>query len=107
MNYKIKEMQEELKPRYRARKKGISNLSNEELLSLIIRCGTRDKNVKNLSVEVLQKVGDLSNFLNIDINDLMQIKGIGEVNALSIMASIEMGKRVLNYHKERIDLLRN
>ena len=29
MNYKIKEMQEELKPRYRARKKGISNLSNE------------------------------------------------------------------------------
>ena len=105
MNYKIKEMQEELKPRYRARKKGISNLSNEELLSLIIRCGTRDKNVKNLSVEVLQKVGDLSNFLNIDINDLMQIKGIGEVNALSIMASIEMGKRVLNYHKERIKLI--
>ena len=105
MNYKIKEMQEELKPRYRARKKGISNLNNEELLSLIIRCGTRDKNVKNLSVEVLQKVGDLSNFLNIDINDLMQIKGIGEVNALSIMASIEMGKRVLNYHKERIKLI--
>lgn len=105
MNYKIKEMQEELKPRYRARKKGTSNLSNEELLSLIIRCGTRDKNVKNLSVEVLQKVGDLSNFLNIDINDLMQIKGIGEVNALSIMASIEMGKRVLNYHKERIKLI--
>ncbi len=105
MNYKIKEMQEELKPRYRARKKGISNLSNEELLSLIIRCGTRDKNVKNLSVEVLQKVGDLSNFLNIDINDLMQIKGIGEVSALSIMASIEMGKRVLNYHKERIKLI--
>lgn len=105
MNYKIKEMQEELKPRYRARKNGISNLSNEELLSLIIRCGTRDKNVKNLSVEVLQKVGDLSNFLNIDINDLMKIKGIGEVNALSIMASIEMGKRVLNYHKERIKLI--
>ena len=35
----------------------------------------------------------------------MQIKGIGEVNALSIMASIEMGKRVLNYHKERIKLI--
>lgn len=105
MNYKIKEMQEELKPRYRAKNKGISNLSNEELLSLIIRCGTKDKNVKNLSVEVLQRVGDLNNFLNIDINDLMQIKGIGEVNALSIMASIEMGKRVLNYHKERIKLI--
>ena len=105
MNYKIKEMQEELKPRYRAKNKGISNLSNEELLSLIIRCGTKDKNVKNLSVEVLQRVGDLNNFLNIDIKDLMKIKGIGEVSALSILASIELGKRVLNYHQEKIKLI--
>lgn len=105
MNYKIKEMQEELKPRYRAKKKGISNLSDEELLSLIIRCGTKDKNVKNLSIEVLQKVGNLNNFLNINIKDLMQIKGIGEVSALSLLASIELGKRVLNYHQDRVKLI--
>lgn len=105
MNYKIKEMQEELKPRYRAKSKGISNLSDEELLSLIIRCGTKDKNVKNLSIEVLQRVGNLNNFLNIDIKDLIQIKGIGEVSALSILASIELGKRVLNYHQDKIKLI--
>ena len=105
MNYKIKEMQEELKPRYRAKNKGISNLSDEELLSLIIRCGTKEKNVKNLSIEVLQRVGNLNNFLNINIRDLMQIKGIGEVSALSIMASIELGKRVLNYHQDKIKLI--
>ena len=105
MNYKIKEMQEELKPRYRANSKGISNLSDEELLSLIIRCGTKDKNVKNLSIEVLQKVGNLNNFLNINIKDLMQIKGIGEVSALSLLASIELGKRVLNYHQDRVKLI--
>ncbi len=105
MSYKIKELQEELKPRYRAKSKGIKALSDEDLLSLIIRCGTREKNVKELSLEVLQKVGSLDNFLNMDIKDLESIKGIGEVSSLSIMASIELGKRILRYHKDKIKLI--
>lgn len=105
MSYKIKELQEELKPRYRAKSKGIEALSDEDLLSLIIRCGTREKNVKELSLEVLQKVGSLDNFLNMDIKDLESIKGIGEVSSLSIMASIELGKRILRYHKDKIKLI--
>lgn len=105
MSYKIKELQEELKPRYRAKSKGIEALSDEDLLSLIIRCGTREKNVKELSLEILQKVGSLDNFLNMDIKDLESIKGIGEVSSLSIMASIELGKRILRYHKDKIKLI--
>ena len=35
----------------------------------------------------------------------MQIKGIGEVSALSLLASIELGKRVLNYHQDRVKLI--
>ena len=31
MSYKIKELQEELKPRYRAKTKGLESLSDEEL----------------------------------------------------------------------------
>ena len=105
MSYKIKELQEELKPRYRAKVNGIDCLSDEDLLSLIIRCGTKDKNVKELSLEILQKVGSLDNFLNLDIKELESIKGIGEVSALSIMASIELGKRILKYHKDKVKLI--
>ena len=105
MSYKIKELQEELKPRYRAKTKGLESLSDEELLSLIIRCGTKSKNVKELSLEVLQQIGSLDNFLNIDMKDLESIKGIGEVSALSILASIELGKRILKFHKDKVKLI--
>ena len=105
MSYKIKELQEELKPRYRAKTKGLESLSDEDLLSLIIRCGTKSKNVKELSLEVLQQIGSLDNFLNVDMKDLESIKGIGEVSALSILASIELGKRILKFHKDKVKLI--
>lgn len=105
MSYKIKELQEELKPRYRAKTKGLESLSDEDLLSLIIRCGTKSKNVKELSLEVLQQIGTLNNFLNVDMKDLESIKGIGEASALSILASIELGKRILKFHKDKVKLI--
>ena len=65
-NIKIKDLPESEKPRERAIKCGISTLSNEELLSIILKSGTKNSNVKVLASNILllftlifdQKVND-------------------------------------------------
>jgi len=92
----IKELPPSEKPRERLIKYGANNLSNEDLLAVLLRMGTRAKNVKELSSEVLFKIKKLENLNEISINEFTQIKGLGKVKAMSILAAIELGKRVNN-----------
>ena len=95
MSYLIKEMSEEERPRERFKKYGVSSLSNEELLAILIRCGTRSKSVKDVSADLLKLV-KINEFDQIDYNYLKSIKGVGEVKALTLISAIEFGRRVLN-----------
>ena len=95
MNVLIKNIPKNDRPRERLINYGASNLSNEELLSIILRNGTKNKSVKDLSLMVLNKFGDIRNMRYIEINDILSINGIGKVKAIEIIASIEFGRRVL------------
>ncbi|NLA33825.1 MAG: DNA repair protein RadC [Tenericutes bacterium] len=94
MAIKIKEMLIEERPRERLVKFGVNALSNEELLSIILKTGTKDKNVKELAHEILSKLNNISDLENITINKLIKINGIGTVKAIEIIAAIELGKRI-------------
>ena len=59
------------RPREKALVKGIKNLSNKELLALIIRCGIKGVSSLDMSEMILNKYGSLSNLLNADIYSLM------------------------------------
>ena len=72
--YKIKEMPIEERPRERLKKVGQDNLTNAELLSIILKSGVKNINVKDISLELLKKY-DLIELKEISINDLMSIKG--------------------------------
>lgn len=76
-NTLIKNIPKSERPRERLKKYGKENISNEELLSIILNTGTKNKSVKDIT-----------------LNSLKQIDGIGEVKAIKILASIELGKRV-------------
>ena len=95
MSYLIKELPDDEKPRERFKKYGVEALSNEELLSILIRTGTNSKSVKNLSIDLLKLI-DIHDLVNINYNALKNIKGIGEVKAITIISAIEFGKRVLS-----------
>lgn len=99
MNYLIKDLPNDEKPRERLLKYGIESLSNNELISIVLRCGTKNSSVKNLSNEILHKFSSVQNLKDITINNLTNIKGIGIVKAITLIASIELGKRVY-YEKE-------
>lgn len=90
----IKDIPIDERPRERLVKYGVSSLSNEELLSIILRCGTKDKSVKDLSLEVLSLVKDIHNFKNLTINRLSSINGMGISKSSIILAMVEFGKRI-------------
>ncbi len=94
MSFLIKELPMEERPRERFKKYGVKALSNEELLSILIRTGTKNKSVKDLSTDIL-KIIKIHDFSSIDYSYLKSIKGVGEVKAISILSAIEFGRRVL------------
>ena len=101
---KFKNLPDSDKPRERLFMYGSENLSNEELLSIILKTGTKNVSVKEVALKLLEVVGDIENFRNIGINSLMKINGIGKVKAIEIKAALEFGRRV--YSKtNRIDRL--
>lgn len=95
MSYLIKELPISERPRERFKKYGVEGLSNEELLSILLRTGTSNKSVKDVSIDILRKI-DINDLINYDFNSLKNIKGVGEVKAITIISAIEFGKRALS-----------
>lgn len=105
---KVKEIPLKERPRERLLYYGVENLSNEELLSIIIKTGTKQKSVKDISLEILREYKDIQYLKNISLERLKRIKGIGEVKAVEIIATIELGKRIFltnNTHNNSKKLL--
>lgn len=98
---KIKDIPENERPVERLLLKGSESLSNEELLSILIKSGTREYSSRELAGMILSCVdGDL-NKINMDV--LRSIKGIGSTKASVIMAGLELGRRSV----KKIDSLNN
>ncbi|MBQ7137147.1 MAG: DNA repair protein RadC [Bacilli bacterium] len=94
MNYLIKDIRKNDRPRERLLKQGSASLSDEELISIILKTGTKSRSVKILAIDVLNLVDDIQALSEISINKLLSIKGIGMVKAIELIASIELGRRI-------------
>jgi len=105
---KLEELPKEERPRERFLNYGKESLSNQELLAILIKTGTKEKSCKDLSLEVLKKIGSISNLQDITIEQLTEIPGIGKVKATEILASIELGKRIfLSKNNNEMKKLKN
>ena len=96
MNVKIKDLQINERPRERLINKGVENLSNEELLAIILKTGTKDTSAKGLASLILSQIENIGDLQNKNYNQLLKIKGIGPSKAAVILACIELGKRINN-----------
>lgn len=97
MNIKIKEIPMNDRPRERLKNKGASALSDEELLAIILKTGTKEMSSKNVASNLLKEIKNISNLNDISLEKLTSFKGIGNVKAIELLASIELGKRINNY----------
>lgn len=90
MTYLIKDLPEEEKPREKLKKYGVKNLTDEELIAIILRCGTKNMSVKDLAIKIKKEFKNLSDLSYIELS---KIKGMGEVKAITLLAAIELGIR--------------
>ena len=92
--HSIKQWAKDDRPREKLLLKGSENLSDSELLAILIHNGSKEKTAVDLGKEVL-KLGknNLNELGKLSVNDLMKIKGIGEAKAITIAAALELGRR--------------
>lgn len=90
---KIKEIPINDRPIERLINNGSNVLSNDELLGILLRTGTKEMSAKELGTLILNKI-DISNLKNITYEQLISIKGIGSKKAAVIIAAIELSKRM-------------
>ncbi|HID26788.1 MAG TPA: hypothetical protein EYP22_02940 [Methanosarcinales archaeon] len=83
------------KPRERLAKVGEKNLSNAELLAIILRTGSKGNTAIDLATNLLRKYnGDMKQLFSADIQELSKIKGIGLAKAAQIKACFELARRM-------------
>ena len=93
----IKEMPLTERPQEKLVYGGASGLSNSELLALIIRTGTGEKSAIRLADEVISYASSNIGGLGMaEVRELTEIDGIGEAKACSIVAAMELSKRLIS-----------
>jgi len=102
---KIKDIPKIDRPRERFLKKGADALSKSDLLAILLGSGIRGKNVRQLSESIIKKFG--KNFLNITVDDLLEISGIGQAKALQIVSAISLVKRFYADEKSNEIIIKN
>jgi DNA repair protein RadC len=92
--YSIKQWAKDDRPREKLLANGAENLSNSELLAILIHNGSKEKTAVDLAKEILKLGKDnLGELGKLSIKELMGIKGIGEAKAITIAAALELGRR--------------
>ncbi len=92
----IKEIPEMERPYEKCERRGAHTLSDEELLAVLLRTGTRGENALDLAKRILYYAGEpgILGIHQFSAQRLMRIKGIGKVKAIQISCISELAKRL-------------
>jgi len=96
---KIKELPTSERPRERLVRFGVKALSDSELLAIILRTGSKQENVLDLSQKLLQKY-NLRALSQTNISELRRVFGVGQAKACQILACFELARRLGAYTEE-------
>jgi DNA repair protein RadC len=104
MDYTIKDLPESERPREKLEEHGSENLTDVELLSIILRTGTQGKNVKELSSEILNSLS-LDELASRELEELKKFEGVSRVKAGQLQAVGELSRRMKKSEKEVVESL--
>ncbi|MBA3647441.1 MAG: DNA repair protein RadC [Chitinophagales bacterium] len=92
----IKSWAEEDRPREKLLLKGKHTLSESELIAILVRTGTKEKNAVEVAKALMHSVqNDLNELAKLSVKDILNIgiDGLGETKAITIVAALELGRR--------------
>nr|WP_096198860.1 DNA repair protein RadC [Bacillus sp. FJAT-45350] len=90
----IRDVPQSERPRERMVNEGPKFLTNQELLAILLRSGTKQESVLTLAQRLLQQFDGLYLLKDATLEELQQIKGIGLAKAIEIRAALELGRRI-------------
>jgi DNA repair protein RadC len=89
----IKHYPEEMRPREKLLFYGAEALSDQELLAILLRTGTKNKSALDLAQDLLLPKGFV-HLVQMSVEELCDIKGMGEAKAAQVKAALEIGRRL-------------
>lgn len=102
---KIKDIPKHKRPREKLSKKGAENVSDAELLAILIRTGRSGKSALDIARETLKK-NPMSKLLAVTKDELTSIKGLEDAKAITIKAALELGgSRAVGSFNDSLPLL--
>lgn len=90
----IKSLAKDDRPREKLAALGRQNLSDAELIAIILRLGNRNETAIQLAQRMLSEhANNINQLAKLSLNDLKKYKGVGSVKAITIAAAFELGRR--------------
>lgn len=89
----LRDLPADEKPRERLRALGAKQLSNPELIAILLRTGIKGENVLSMSTRVIAGFGGLAGLARSSFAELCETNGISEAKACQILAAFELGRR--------------
>lgn len=103
-NQRIFEMNKDERPREKMLNIGVENLTSSELLAIMIRTGNKKNNAIELSRNILSQVDGIRGLVDVSIEELCSIDGVGLSKASIIKAAIELGRRISDYRPNKLKI---
>lgn len=104
----IKEWALDDRPREKMLGKGKTALSDAELIAILIGSGNSEQTAVGLASSILESVGNnLIALSDLSLEEWMRHKGIGPAKAVTVMAGLELGRRLLGSEAAKPDRLAN
>lgn len=97
MTYKIMDLPQNERPREKLLRYGAETLSNNELLAIILRTGSKQENIINLCGRIISECGGLNGLLNSSAEEFTKLRGIGNAKATQLLALTEISKRLKGF----------
>jgi DNA repair protein RadC len=104
----IKELPSDERPREKLAARGPAALATSELLAILLNTGSRGEPVTSLCQRILRESGGgLRGLMKRDLDSLIEIRGVGPAKAITILAAVELGRRVAQLAPEERPQVRN
>ena len=92
----IKDIPKYIRPREKGYRIGVENLSDTELLAILIQSGTKEKSAIQIAEDLLNNYKSIYGVLNLSFEQLLTIRGISKVKAIQLKTVKELFVRYCN-----------
>ena len=95
----VKDLPLDDRPREKLLLRGAQNLSDAELIAILLRTGKKGKSVLEIAREIIKNDGNLAMLATRTVDSLKKVDGIGNDKAATLAAAFELSRRILSQSK--------